>query len=176
MNTYNDDMAHRQRQLLDDLEIFLDARQAELLATLDRFGALRAAVIRRDEAALTRLGEQVREDAESHRELNTMQQQIERRLTEVFEGLGGSVTLSGLCACLEDDRRTALRHRQHALLDLARRVQNEAEATELLLRECARCNRLLLIAILGEKHQTVSYDPQGQSQWDVHRGFVSMTL
>jgi hypothetical protein len=166
----------QQSLIMDELEIFLDARQAELLQALDRLNALRAAVIRRDEPVLSQLLEQALQDAEEHRRLDVAQAVLERRLTETIDGLEGPVTLSRLCDCLSGDRQTALRQKQQMLLELAQRVRNEHEATETLLRECARCNRLLLGAILGRSEQCLTYDPQGHSQWDVHRGLVSMKL
>lgn len=176
MNTYSTYNQTQQQAIIDELEVFLDARQAELLTTLDRLGQLRAAVIRRDEPTLTQLLEQVQQDTREHQRLDAAQQRIERRLTEVFDSLGAPVTLSGLCACLQGSCRAVLRQKQQTLLELAGRVRHEAEMTELLLRECARCNRLLLAAILGEDRQTVTYGPQGQGQWDVHHGLVSMKL
>lgn len=166
----------QQMLIMDELEVFLDARQAELLQTLDRLNALRAAVIRRDEPALSQLLEQAQQDADEHRRLDAAQAVLERRLAETFDGLNGPVTLSRLCERLSGDRRAALRQKQQILLELAHRVRNEHEATETLLRECARCNRLLLGAILGRSQQSLTYDPQGHSQWDVHRGLVSMKL
>lgn len=166
----------QQRLIMDELEAFLDARQAELLQVLDRLNALRAAVIRRDESGLSLLLEQAQQDADEHRRLDAAQTLLVRQVADTFEGLGGDVTLSRLCERLSGDRRASLRQKQQILLDLAHRVQNEHEATELLLRECARCNRLLLSAILGRSQQSLTYDPQGHSQWDVHRGLVSMKL
>jgi hypothetical protein len=166
----------QQRLIIDELETFLDARQAELLQTLERLNALRAAVIRRDEPGLSLLLEQAQQDADEHHRLNAVQLLLVQRLADTFDRLDGDVTLSRLCDCLSGDRRAGLRQKQQVLLDLAHRVQKEHEATELLLRECARCNRLLLGAILGRSQHSLTYDPKGHSQWDVHRGLVSMTL
>jgi flagellar biosynthesis/type III secretory pathway chaperone len=175
MNTDNP-YTQLQQAVMEELEVFLDARQAELLQMLERLGELRAAVIKRDEPTLTRLLEQVQQDAEERRRLDTAQRHIERQLAEAFGGLGGCVTLSALCACLDERHCAVVQQKQQQMLELVHRVRHEAEMTELMLRECARCNRLLLSAILGPNQQSVTYGPQGQGQWDVHRGLVSMKL
>lgn len=162
--------------LIDELCVFLDARQAEFLATLDRLGALRAAIIRRDEAVLGELLDAVRQDGDHRRRMETAQAALEERLLAAIDGLCRPVTLSRVCDRVDAALREPLRHKQALLLETSRRVQNELEATEMLLRECARCNRELLGAILGRNQQSLTYDPQGQSQWNVHRGLVSMTL
>ncbi len=165
-----------QQALIDELGVFLDARQAELLETLARLGELRAAVIRRDEATLTQLLEQVQQDADRRCQMEAEQRSIEQRLLEAFDGLRAPVTLTRVCELVSEDRRAALREKQAAMLETARRLENELDATEMLLRECARCNRELLAAILGRNQQSVTYDPQGRNQWDVHRGLVSVKL
>lgn len=164
----------QQQALMDELAVFLDARQAELLDTLGRLNALRAAVIRRDEATLSILLEEVRQDVEPRRQTAAAQESLEQRLLETLDGLVMPVTLSGVCALIAEELRPPLRQKQAQLLELARRVQNELAATEMLLRECARCNRELLGAVLGRNQQSLTYDPQGQSQWNIHRGLVSM--
>lgn len=165
-----------QQALIDELGVFLDARQAELLETLARLGELRAAVIRRDEATLTQLLEQVQQDADRRCQMEAEQRSIEQRLLEAFDGLRAPVTLTRVCELVSEDRRAALGEKQAAMLETARRLENELDATEMLLRECARCNRELLAAILGRNQQSVTYDPQGRNQWDVHRGLVSVKL
>ena len=165
-----------QQALIGDLSIFLDAREAELLETLGRLNTLRAAVIRRDEAALTQLLDAVQEDADRKRRLDAAQEAIEQRLLEGLAGLILPVTLSGICTLIDESLRPTLRQKQMALQHMAQRVQHELQATEMLLRECARCNRELLGVLLGCGRPSQTYDPQGQSQWNVHHGLVSMKL
>jgi hypothetical protein len=165
-----------QQALMDEVGVFLDARHAELLGTIERLDALRTAVIRRDEAALTGLLDQAQQDAERKRQNDAAQTVLEQRLLDFLDGLSEPVTLSRVCELIEEDLRPPLRHKQTALQDLAHRVQRELDATEMLLRECARCNRELLAAIIGRNRQSLTYDPQGQSQWNVHHGLVSMKL
>ena len=165
-----------QQALMDELGVFLDARQAEQLETLARLGELRAAVIRRDEATLTQILEQVQQNADRRRQRDAEQQSIAQRLLEAFDGLRAPVTLTRLSACVKEDMRVTLRQKQTALLEAAQRLENELNATEMLLRECARCNRELLAAILGRNQQAQTYDQHGRNQWDVHRGLVSVKL
>lgn len=166
----------QQQTLMDELGVILDARQAELLGTLNRLNALRAAVIRRDEATLSTLFDEVQQDAEQKRQNDARQSVLEQRLLAGVEGLTLPITLSKVCERIDEKLRLPLRQKQAMLKDLSGRVQNELETTDMLLRECARCNRQLLNAILGRSQQSLTYDPQGQSQWNVHRGLVSMKI
>jgi len=166
----------QQQVVLDELLTFLNERQAGLEQVLERLNALRAAVIRRDEATLSHLFEQVQQDTDRQQKTEEAQKRLERRLTETFTELTGPMRLSRLCAVLPEEFCTIVRTKQKGMLALVNRVRNEHQATVMLLRECARCNRQLLNAILGQKHQSVTYNPQGQSQRDVHRSLVSAKL
>ncbi len=159
--------------LLEELAAFLEMRIDGQRQTLARLDALRAAVIRRDEPALSELFDQVRIDNAAGQELDAIQLRLGRRLASAF-GLDEPVNLTRLCGVLDAQPREVVRQKQQLLLELTRRVQTEHTAAEMLLRECARCNRQLLEAILGRSSQTVTYTAQGQNRVDMHRGLVNL--
>jgi flagellar biosynthesis/type III secretory pathway chaperone len=165
-----------QRIVMDELLAFLDERQAGLEQVLDQLNVLRAAVIGRDEATLSRLFDQIQQDVNRQLKTDEAQRRLECRLAEAFNEVSGSMTLSHLCTVLPEEFSMIVKTKQKTLLQLVNRVRNEHQATELLLRECIRCNRQLLSAILGQKHQSVTYNPQGHGRWDVHSDLVSIKL
>jgi hypothetical protein len=170
------DAPHFKPAILEAFLAFLDEQERLLGQTLERLNALRAAVIRRDEETLGTLLEQTRCDADRHRTVTLEQRALEQRLVEAIDGLSLPITLSRLCAALHGPTRTLFEQKQRALREIAHRVQLEYASTELLLRQCARCNRQLLDAIVGRSSRTLTYDAQGQSRREAHRGLVSVKL
>ncbi len=169
-----EDRQDKQAVVIAAFLAFLDERQVVLEHTLEQLNALRAAVIRRDEETLERLLEQTRQDALQERELAQRQCALERQLVAVVDGLSLPLTLTGLCRALDEPLRSRVEQTQQALRRTAERVQREYESTDLLLRQCARCNRRLLDAILGRSPQSLTYNAQGQSRQDTQGGLVSM--
>lgn len=149
-------------ELLENLAAFLDSRTDQMQRTLEQLDSLRAAVIRRDERALAEMLEQTRQDSQLRDELDAAQMVLGRRLAAAL-GLAEPVNLTRLCAALDAEQAQRFRRKQRDLLELAEQVRIEHSATEMLLRECARCNRQLLEAIVGHSAQNNTYDPQGQT-------------
>lgn len=161
------------QELLDDLAAFLDGRTDQMQRTLEQLNLLRAAVIRRDESALAEMLEQTRLESQWRDDLDAAQGVLGQRLAAAF-GLAEPVNLTRLCAVLDAVQAERFRHKQRELLELAERVRVEHAATETLLRECARCNRHLLEAIVGRSAQHNTYDPQGQSRRSMDGSLVNV--
>ena len=162
--------------ILNAFLAFLDEQERSLEQTLERLNALRAAVIRRDEKTLSQLLERTRCDADRHRSVALQQRALEQRLVEAVDGLALPVTLTQLCASLPEPTRAIFEQKQQSLRQAAHRVQLEYEATDLLLRQCARCNRQLLDAVTGRSSRSLTYDAKGKSRREMHRGLVSVKL
>jgi len=160
-------------ELLDDLAAFLDCRTDQMRRTLERLDQLRAAVIRRDERAMAEMLEQTRQESQLRDELDAVQVALGQRLAAAF-GLTEPVNLTRLCAALDAEQAERFRQKQRTLLELAERVRLEHSAAEMLLRECARCNRLLLDAIVGRSAQHNTYDPQGQARRSMNGSLVNV--
>jgi len=56
------------------------------------------------------------------------------------------------------------------------RLALEQAATEQLLRECERLNRMILEGIIGKRNQTLTYTPYGQARREVHQPILSMRM
>lgn len=160
-------------ELLEDLAVFLDGRTDQMQRTMEQLNVLRAAVIRRDERTMAEMLEQTRQESQLRDELDAAQVVLGRRLAAAF-GLTEPVNLTRLCAALDAQQAERFRHKQQTLLALAKRVRIEHSATEMLLRECARCNRQLLEAIVGHSAQNNTYDPQGQARRSMDGSLVNV--
>jgi hypothetical protein len=169
-------MVTLKEQVIENLELFLDEQILQTERTLENLDELRAAVIRQDQGALEQLQNTIR--LESRQKEQTLAQQ--RRLREQLSTLLGcpaeEITVSRVCDFLGSNESQTLQTRQRRLLTLIGKLKNEHQATELMLRECARFNRLLLSSLIGERNQTRTYTVQGKEQWNVHQGLMNMKM
>jgi hypothetical protein len=169
-------MVRINKQLVDALITFLDEQTLQVERTLEDLDQLRAAVIRRDQNALENLQAHIRHANSQKENAQKEQQQLQTRLSGLLACSPSDVTVSRLCEYLDSQDRQAVQVRQRRLQSLVRTLKNEHQATELMLRECARFNRLLLSCLIGEKNQTRTYSDQGKEQWSVHQGLMNIKM
>jgi hypothetical protein len=159
--------------LLDVLDE--DIRHME--STLSRLDTLRSLVIKREDAALERLLDEIRQQADAYRSNEQKRQQLRRGLAA---GLGcpeGDLTLSKLRDELVGQARAAVADRQVRLQALAARLKREHTLTVLLLRDCTRFNRSLLQAFFGSGGRGgTTYSPSGAAKHQTGASLVSMKL
>jgi len=84
--------------------------------------------------------------------------------------------MTRLCEQLTAQDRRIVQEKQAILQKLTRELRNECQATELLLRECARFTRLLLSSMVGAGNQTRTYTARGREQWNVHCGQMNIKM
>jgi hypothetical protein len=155
-------------QLLDELNLFLDEQIEQAEQTLLQLDKLRAAVVRRDKGALEELMQQVQLQGQRKKRTEIKQQHLQHKLSAFCQCDSNEVTVSRLCNHLDGKDRQVVQCKQSKLRKLTSMVQNECKAAELMLRECARFNRLLLSAMIGNQNQTRTYTSQGKEQWNIH--------
>jgi hypothetical protein len=154
----------------------LDEDAAHIRRTLEHLNALRAAVIKRDEAALQELLDTVARQGENYRHIEARRQRLCDEIAETAGGDIAPVNLSGLCEIAGRHLHLAIRTRQEELKDLVRTLRMEHACTMILLRECSRLNRTLLKAVLGRGGETVTYTARGSETWQPQNDFVDMKL
>lgn len=164
------------QQALDEVNAFLEAQTAQAQTTLDRLDALRAAVIRRDEDALEELSGQVQAESARKAQYERATQMLREKLSALLNCPAEAVCVSRLCEHLPVEARGDLTQRQGLLQGLVRRLNNELRATDSLLRECARFNRVLLNSLVGNSQQTATYDARGVSRWNLQGSLMNMRL
>lgn len=163
-------------QIPDDLIVFLDDQIADIEQTLHRLDRLRAAVVRRDEGALEELMEEVRVAGQRKTQNDWRMRQLQIKLSSVLGCSPDEVNITRLCDQLTGQDRSIVQKKQSMLQQLTRKLSNERQGTELLLRECARFTRLLLSSMVGTHNQTRTYTAQGQEQWNVHCGLMNIKM
>lgn len=164
------------QQALDEVNAFMDAQTAYVQQTLERLDALRAAVIRRDENALEELSGEVQHEAVRKAQYDRSMQLLRQKLAVLLDCPAEAVCLSRFCEHLPAEERQATASRQKQLQGLVRRLNNELCATDSLLRECARFNRVLLNNLFGNSQQAATYDARGVNRWSLQGSLMNMRL
>ena len=176
LESEDNEMIASKIQVLEELNTFLDEESSHVEATLLRLDMLRAAVVRRDEGALEELLSQVQAETERKKQSELAQECLKLKLSGILGCSRADVNISRLCEYLDGADRQVIQNKQAKLQQLVRRLQNEHQATNMLLRECARFNRLLLSSIIGQQNQSTTYNAKGQGQWSMQRGLMNMKM
>jgi hypothetical protein len=162
--------------LTETLFDFLNDSILSVRWMLEQLTELRAAVIRRDEKTLAQMSEKMSELAVQRVEM----QQRQRQLCEAFalrlNCRAEDVNVSYLTDFLEADRKKELKNRQQTLRQLTTRLLSEHRATEQLLRECERLNRMMLEGIVGGTNHTLTYGHGGQVRRELHCAMISARM
>lgn len=163
-------------QIIDELKTFLDEQYVQIEETLKNLDELRSAVVRRDHDALEQLQAHIQQESSRKAQLEGQHRKIRLTLAQWLECTPEEITISRVCECLEHQERQSIQSRQQQLQALVRKLQDEHQATELMLRECARFNRVLLSRVIGTNNQTRTYTVQGKEHWNVHQGLMNVKM
>jgi len=140
-----------------------DIRHVETV--LSRLEALRALLIKRDDAGLEKLLEDIRRQAETYAANGQKRQSLRNDLAAHFGWNERDVTLSRLQGQLTGPSRAALMGRQARLKSLIEQLKREHTLTTVLLADCARFNRLLMQALFGVSGKgNMTYSPTGAAK------------
>lgn len=164
------------KQIVEELSAFLNEQTVQMERMLESLDELRAAVIRRDHDALENLQTHIQLESSQKEKARLDLQQLRLRLSALLGCRAEEVTVSGACELLSPQDRREIQVQQRRLQGLVRKLKNEHQATELMLRECARFNRLLLSCLIGDRNQTRTYSVQGKEQWNVHQGLMNVKM
>jgi hypothetical protein len=150
-----------------------DIRHLEV--TLSRLDALRTALIQRDDGALERLLGDIRRQADAYAANEQRRQQLRGDLAAALGWGEADLTLSRLRDELAGPRRDALMERQTRLQSLTLQLKREHTLTALLIGDCARFNRSLLLAFCGAGGRGgMTYSPNGAAKRQPGGTLVSM--
>jgi hypothetical protein len=163
-------------ELTDQLFAFLDDSLASLQDMLGKLNELRTAVIRRDQNSLQEMSDRMPE-------MTTLQNDMQRRQRQICQAFAGplncpveKINISYLTLFLEGPKADELKSKQRLLQDLVGRLSSERRATELLLRECEKLNRIILDGIIGRANQSCTYGSAGRLQRQLHCAILSTRI
>jgi len=159
--------------LLDVLDE--DIRHIE--ASLLRLDSLRGLLIKRDDAALQKLLEEIHEQGQAYAATECRRQELRRELAADLGLPQGDLTLSDLLARLTGPDRASVAERQARLKVLVARLKHEHALTSRLVADCARFNRSLLHIFLGPAGKTgTTYSPSGAAKHAAGAALLNMQL
>lgn len=160
---------------VDELLHLLDGDIQHIQENLSRLNELRSLVIKRNEADLKKLLENIRAESDSCRKHEVERTRLRKELANALDCKLEDVTLSKLETVLPGEKRIEVTSKKVELKALAGRLKKEHLSTTMLLSDCARFNRQILKCIfdLG-KMGTVCYDSKGATKRSMTEAFVNM--
>ena len=162
--------------IVDELLDILDEDAEQIKVTLERLDRLRASVIKRDEEDIKALLDTVRQDDTGYNLIEKRRQEICRELAEILGCSFEQINMTRLRSVLSEEKALMVAEKQHELKSLVEKLQIEHTCTTMLLKECARLNRMLLRSILGENNESLTYNARGNASWEMRKGIVSLRL
>ena len=162
---------------VDELLVVLDKDIEHLRQRLSQLNELRSMVIKRDDAALGRLLEKNRLEADTYIANELKRRNIRKELASAIGCDCDRMTLSRLEPELSTQKSAQVRQRKTELKALSERLTKEHVSTGLLLSEFTRFNSLVLRSVFGSGPEgTVTYNCNGQTRRYGDAGFVNLHL
>ncbi len=162
-------------QKIERLLGILDEDIRYVQRALSLLDELRAGLVKRDYAALSGLLEEIRRQADAQRTRDSERRSMREEFGAALGWEVGEVTLSRLEGTAPPGKREELSRRKTQLQSLTEELKKEHLKTAMLLSDCARFNRELLMSILESgKVGPITYGSDGTVCGSAHSVLVSM--
>lgn len=160
---------------IDELLAVLDKDIRHIQQNLSQLNELRSLVIKRDDASLAKLLDNIQNQPDNYKNNEAKRQSIRKELANALDCDLNQVTLSLLEASLPKDKKAQVNTRKVKLEALITELKKEHLSTALLLSECARFNSLVLKSILDlGKAGAVYYNSNGATKQQTDTAFVNL--
>ena len=160
---------------VDELLDCLDTDVRHIQESLSNLDELRSLVIKRDDAALGKLLENIQTRANRYSNNESNRQSIRKDLANTLGCDFEQMTLSKLASCLPEAKRERMTQMQTKLRALSGELKKEHFSTAMLLSECARFNSLLLRSVFDLSHTgAVYYNSNGATKRQVDTAFINL--
>jgi hypothetical protein len=137
-----ENMAGEMLECLDvDIEHFRE--------NLARLNEMRGLVIKRDDAALQALLDDIHLESESYKENESRRQMIRKKIADSLECGIEKITLSLLETTLSEPKRRQVCEKRTQLKSLVNDFKKEYSSTIVLVSECARFNKMMIKSIFN---------------------------
>lgn len=153
----------------------LDRDIVQIQRSLTLLESLRALVIKRDEAGLSALLSEVRQQNRSTGQSDTQRQRLREHLGTLLGYPSGALTLSQLLGHLSGTLHAEVSQKRAELQQLLEQLQRQWELTSLLLKDCARLNRRLLNTLFAQTGSG-TYGPGGMQQSLTQAPLVNLSI
>jgi hypothetical protein len=171
MNTMKTELAEKVDELL--LVLYKDIEHIE--RSIDELDELRELVIRRDDASLKGLLEQIRLRSQEYVENQKRREQLRRQIAEIISLPVGQVKLGRLQQIVPVERRTDMSQVRKRLRVMVSKLQSEYTGTVMLLADLKRFNGMLLNTIMeAGRVCNVTYDSRGGTSREGDVAFMNL--
>ena len=162
---------------VDQLLVYLDRDARHIQESLQQLNEMRRLVIKRDEAALGRLLENIQGASDCYKDYELNRKSIRKELADRLGCNVEQITLSALESCLPEAKKDRVTQMKAKLRSLTAELKKEYLSTALLLSECARFNNMLLKGIfdLG-KTESIHYKSNGETRRHIDTAFVNLQI
>lgn len=162
---------------VDQLLVYLDRDARHIQESLQQLNEMRRLVIKRDEAALGKLLENIQGASDCYRDHELNRKSIRKELADRLGCNVEQITLSALESCLPEAKKDRVTQMKAKLRSLTAELKKEYLSTALLLSECARFNNMLLKGIfdLG-KTESIHYKSNGETRRHIDTAFVNLQI
>lgn len=162
---------------VNKLLVCLNRDVQHIQESLQNLNEMRRLVLKRDEAALGKLLENIHGASLSYRNHELNRKSIRKELADTLGCEVGQMTLSALESCLPEAQKDRVTQMKTKLRSLSSELKKEYLSTALLLSECTRFNNLLLKGIfdLG-KTESLHYKSNGQTKRNIDTAFVNLQI
>ena len=162
---------------VDRLLVCLYRDVEHMQESLQHLDEMRRLVIKRDEAALGKLLENIQDASDGYRNHELTRKSLRKELAESLGCDIEQMNLSALESCLPEAEKNRITEIKAKLRSLSAELKKEYLSTALLLSECARFNNMLLKGILGlGKTESVHYKSNGQTRRHIDTAFVNLQV
>ena len=162
---------------VDQLLVYLDRDARHIQESLQQLNEMRRLVIKRDEAALGKLLENIQGASDCYKDYELNRKSIRKELADRLGCNVEQITLSALESCLPEAKKDRVTQMKAKLRSLTAELKKEYLSTALLLSECARFNNMLLKGIfdLG-KTESIHYKSNGETRRHIDTAFVNLQI
>jgi hypothetical protein len=134
-------------------------------------------VVKRDDASLQKLLENIRSESGGYRENELKRQSLRKELAIALVCDFRQMTLSRLETELPDEMKSQVAQKRTELKTLAEKLRNEHISTVMLLSDCARFNSTLLKSVLElGQTGTITYSSRGLARRQDDSAFMNLQL
>jgi hypothetical protein len=159
---------------VDELLVCLDNDMQNIEINLSYLNQIRALVIKRDDAGLEKLLENIHIRTDRLVKNQSSRQLLRKALASSLGCSFEQVTLSLLETSVSQEKKAQLIHKKRQLRTLTDRLKQEYASTAFLLSECARFNSLLLKNIFALDRAAIVYNASGITKRQTDPAFVNV--
>ncbi|PKL50680.1 MAG: hypothetical protein CVV39_01090 [Planctomycetes bacterium HGW-Planctomycetes-1] len=162
---------------VNQLLAVLDNDIRHIQDNLSRLNELRGFIVKRNDASLQKLLENIRSESGGYRENELKRQSLRKELAAALGCDFRQMTLSRLETELPEETKSQVARKRTELKTLAEKLKNEHLSTVMLLSDCARFNSTLLKSVLElGQTGTITYSSRGFARRQDDSAFMNLQL